>query len=340
MAGATALALIAIAAVAAPRLVEELRADRSTARIGLARAAGTSTASRFPVVDRRERSRLAEPARRRADDSAFAFDAGRAIAHATALAALGVRQSGSAEERRGADYIASQLRSMGYGPEFQDYSLPNGKRGVNVIARAPGSTGEYTIIVGGHMDTKPPSPGANDNASGCGVALELARQLSEQPAAADVEFIFWGAEEMLPQGTDSHHLGSRYHESTLTADQRRRLAAVFSIDMVGVGSRFELRTMKRGPQMLRDLVLAEARTAGISLSYRPDKSRTGLSDHEPYERAGLPAVCLSWENDTEYHTANDTAGRLQIRPVDTTGRLMLRLLYGLDSSRLAKLAEH
>ena len=45
------------------------------------------------------------------------------------------------------------------------------------------------VVVGAHIDTKAGAPGGNDNASGVGVVLELARDLHDADTAATIEFV-------------------------------------------------------------------------------------------------------------------------------------------------------
>lgn len=282
-------------------------------------------------------STLDRPAPLKPDPAGYGFDPDTAIRHAGAIAAFGPRPGGSVAERKAAEYVAARLKQLGYTPQTQEFALPNGLSSVNVIAVAPGRDGTRRLLLGAHLDSKPPSPGANDNASGCGLLLELARILADNPPPVDVELVFWGCEEFLPEGVDSHHLGSRFHAKALSDSERARLVGVMSIDMVGVGSRFHVRTMERGPQSLRSMLLRDARADGVALSFLKDRGRTGWSDHEPYELRGIPAVWLQWQEDPNYHTARDTADRLRVRPIRTTGAFLLRFIYTLDEARIRKL---
>ncbi len=240
-------------------------------------------------------------------------------------------------ERRAADYVAARLRELGYEPRLDEFALPNGLTSINVVAVAAGEDGSRSLLLGAHLDSKPPSPGANDNASGCGLLLELARVLAKNPPPIDVEMVFWGCEEFLPQGTDSHHLGSRHHAGELSDAGRDKLVGAVSIDMVGVGSTFRVRTMERGPQSLRRMMLLDARAARVELSFLKDRGRTGSIDHEPYELRGIPAVWLQWRKDLDYHTVRDTAGRLETRPMRATGEFVIGFIYRLDAARIQAL---
>lgn len=278
--------------------------------------------------------------RRGAYDPDERFDAARAMEDARNLAAFGSRPGGSEQERFAAEYVERRLRSMGYEPVVRTFELPNGRTSRNVIASVDGYASSRALIVGAHIDTKPPSPGANDNASGAGVLLELARLLRESPAAGRVVFVFFGAEEFLTDAPgDAHHLGSRNHAASLSAEERASTAGMISVDMVGYGSRFHVRDMRRGPRSLTELLLADARRQQVALSFEKDLGSTGWSDQEPYELAGIPASWLQWQSDPTYHTERDSGEHLQRRPFETTGGFLLRFLRRLQESDLERLCD-
>ena len=52
------------------------------------------------------------------------------------------------------------------------------------------------ITLTSHHDSVPGAPGANDNASGTAMVLELARVLKNLPTDTEVRFITFGAEEL------------------------------------------------------------------------------------------------------------------------------------------------
>lgn len=253
-----------------------------------------------------------------------------------ALEDCGVRSAGSAAEKRGAAYIAARLRAAGAAPEIRTFKLSNGRTSRNVVARFPGATTE-TVILGAHMDSKAPSPGANDNGSGCGALLEIARCLAEQPAYVTVELVFFGAEEMIDADPDHHHFGSRHHAGQLSRSARRNVAGMISVDMIGVGPSFVVRTMGEGPQSMRRLLLREADERGINLSYLRDPGESGWSDHEAFELAGIPAAWIEWRDDPVYHTAADTSAHIVPAKVRVAGQFVLGVVYGLDEAGLKKL---
>jgi Zn-dependent M28 family amino/carboxypeptidase len=261
-----------------------------------------------------------------------AVDIDRVMQHVASLQALGVRARGSDAERSAAEYIRLQLSAMGYEPRVEEFPLTEGTRSSNVIATASGAD-PRVIVLGAHMDSKSPSPGANDNGTGCALLLELARAFRDRPHAPTIEFVFFGAEESRGDPED-HHVGSAFRVESLSPAEKARIAGMISVDMIGVGTRFHARTMGLAPSTMSDAVLAEARRQDIRMSYLADPGRSGWSDHGPFELAGIPAVWIEWRDDTAYHTAQDTSARLNRAHLQQAGELLGGLLGRLDGSGL------
>jgi aminopeptidase YwaD len=240
---------------------------------------------------------------------------------------IGLRVEGTAGELAAADYLKGVLEGYGYTVEIQEVPLPNGSATRNVIAHpivdhdpVEGRAAE-SLVVGGHYDTKTGtgSPGANDNGSGTIVVLELARCMAEKHADLPIEFILFGGEEQLINGTDLHHFGSRYYVDKLSQAEKDNMIGAIVVDMVGVGSQLYARTMGIGPMDLCNHLLAYAQGAGISLPYMVSGS---YSDHEPFEKAGIPAVWLEYKDDPWYHTPGDSYDKVNPTYIENTGRLL------------------
>jgi aminopeptidase YwaD len=252
------------------------------------------------------------------------------------LESFGVRKGGSAAETEAMYWLEQQLRDLGYTTRMEQVPLPDGSVSHNVIARAVGAS-QRVVVLGAHVDSKPPSPGANDNGSGCGALLEIARIIAEQPATPTVEFVFFGAEEIFDDDPDHHHLGSRYRVRMMTAAERANTAGMISVDMIAYGSEFHSRTMLRGPQQMSDIVLAQAQASGVKMTFLKDPGATGWSDHEAYELAGIPAAWIEWSDDPVYHTADDTSDHCDAENIRVAGQLVLDVLRSLDAADLEAL---
>lgn len=260
------------------------------------------------------------------------FDTARTLATVSAIAALGPRRAAGPAERAALDLCASELASYGYAVGRQAVWTPLGTSG-NVIAEHPGSS-RGVIVLGAHIDSKPPSPGANDNASGVAVVLELARVLATAPTLPTVRVVIFGAEEISGATADDHHFGSRQYVNSLDDAGRARIAGMISIDMVGYGSTFNVRNMGPGSRSVVFALQGRAGFLGRQLDYLRDTGTYGWSDHEPFERVGIPAAWLEWRDDPVYHTAADTAAHVRAEPVRSTGALLRGWLLAMTPAQL------
>jgi len=99
-------------------------------------------------------------------------------------------------------YLAEQFRHLGLDVSLHPFDAL-GSTYHNVIATLSpsASAGSPTpnegsqLIIAAHYDTVPGSPGADDNASGLAVLLEVARSLRDMPLSGEVRFIGFCLEE-------------------------------------------------------------------------------------------------------------------------------------------------
>ena len=259
------------------------------------------------------------------------FDAQRALQTACTLAqTFGARPGGSARERRVAEWLARRLKALGYETRLQDgIPVGHGLTTANAIGlrRHPGEPRH--VLIGAHMDSirRPGCVGANDNASGVGVTLELARLLATAPVPYSVEIVFFGAEEQ--QGSGSL-FGSGYYAATAARRQALPLAMI-CMDMVGRGDWLCL--WHGGP---RDHTLAAlfADSAGrLDLPLHTAPNPEG-SDHVPFAWAGVPAAWLQRLPDAANHTRYDVPANLDPEALQQAGRLLARVLLAMDKDDL------
>ncbi len=135
--------------------------------------------------------------------------------------------SPSGEERRCADRVAAELRSMGLVVSEDDAAGVAGTNAGNLLARVPGR-GPRCIMLCAHMDTVPPTapiepelvdggwrnahPGilGADNKAAVAVLIELARHLlgRGEPPAVGVELLFTVSEENGLHGAKAFDVGA------------------------------------------------------------------------------------------------------------------------------------
>lgn len=242
---------------------------------------------------------------------------------------IGVRAAGTLGERRGANYIENRLKSQGYNARRQSFKIANGAISSNVIAEKQGQVPSQKFIIGAHYDSKSPSPGANDNGTGVGVLLEMAKLFKNRSVKPTIIFVFFGAEERVGRNSNNHHFGSRYFVTRMTPASKKQTTSMISVDMVGFGSAFHVRSMRRGPMTLVNKLLNFAKQKNYPLTYLKDPGKSGWSDHEAFELAGIPSAWLEWRDDPTYHSKRDNYEHIQWSKVNTTGNLLFGYLSRL-----------
>jgi Zn-dependent M28 family amino/carboxypeptidase len=194
--------------------------------------------------------------------------------------------------------------------------VPNRGRGSsqNVVGAYDGPRRCLKIVMA-HADSVPAAPGAVDNASGVGVVVALAARLRRIRPWCDVWLVATGAEER-PYTGQADHLGARrLVKHVRQRRSARRLRFALSLDMVGRGGRFQLRSPRSGPRRrVEGQVLAAGRRRGVKLRWLPD-SGSGNSDHREFELVGMPGLVMQVWGGTEpcYHSACDGWRRLERR---------------------------
>jgi hypothetical protein len=150
--------------------------------------------------------------------------------HALAVE-IGDRHEGRYEAlEEAASFIEGQFRDAGFEPEDQWYEYA-GDRFRNIEVEIAGaSQPEKIVVVGGHYDTVPFSPGANDNASGTAAVLELARLLRNERFSRTIRFIAFVNEE--PPFFTTRWMGSRQYASR-SKDRGESIIAMISMETIG-----------------------------------------------------------------------------------------------------------
>jgi len=253
------------------------------------------------------------------EESLPSFDSGRgARANVPAL-----MMSAAAFERLLADYarvvegLDSGADPPGPRPVAQvvrvraDVSRDRGTA-YNVLARVPGQGDGTTVVVGAHFDhlgrggpgslapdgTGEIHNGADDNASGTAVCLEMARLWMRDPPAGDVVVALWSGEEL-------GLLGSEYWARAPTMDLSE-VAMNVNLDMVGRAESGKLNVLGAGSaaQFVAWLEAAGPR-AGLDLQVNLSGQGVGGSDHQTFIKRDIPALHLFTGLHSDYHRPSD-----------------------------------
>jgi aminopeptidase YwaD len=235
-----------------------------------------------------------------------------AEAHTFAVSlAQGQRPAGSTAERRAHQRVAARFRGAGLRVGFERFAVPARGPSRDVIGIRD-SPARCLVIAMAHADTVPPAPGADDNASGVGTIVALARALGAAPAPrCDVWLVATGAEERPYTGQPDHLGASALVRRLRRTGRLRDVRLALSLDEVGRGRRFDLRSpVPRARATVEARILAAADRASVTVRWIGD-SGTGNSDHRELALAGAPAAKLGVPSEPCRHTACDTPDRLQ-----------------------------
>jgi aminopeptidase YwaD len=161
--------------------------------------------------------------------------------------------------------------------------------GRNVIGYREGVT-QPKVILGGHFDSVEGAPGANDNASGTAVVLDIARKVANTPLARQAWFVAFDGEE------DGLH-GSRAFVDAATPQFLSELKGMMNFDMVGVNDKLLIGGSSELTK-LAQVVEPKAELYGASYA-------NGASDHAPFAAKGVPILFFYRGMEPNYHTPND-----------------------------------
>ncbi|MBI3818243.1 MAG: M20/M25/M40 family metallo-hydrolase [Planctomycetes bacterium] len=197
------------------------------------------------------------------------------------------------------------------------------------------------IVIGGHYDhlgwggsdslapgVRAIHHGADDNASGTTMVLELARRFAARRAELkrSILFVTWGAEEM-------GLLGSDYFVKHPTQPMER-IAANLNFDMVGRSKERKLTIMGSGSSPeFEGVVEGENAKLQNPLSLSVAKTLTtlgGSSDHRSFIVASKPALFFFTGTHSDYHKPTDTVDKIEFGTMAEIADLSEKILWHFD----------
>ncbi|HWB73367.1 MAG TPA: M28 family peptidase [Nannocystaceae bacterium] len=211
----------------------------------------------------------------------------------------------------------------------------------NVAGTVKGSgKSDRVLVIGAHMDhlghgtdsSLAPGEqaihnGADDNASGTAVMLELCKSLAKLDASKrpfDVTCIAFGAEEM-------GLLGSKFYVQSLAEADRKKIAAMINFDMVG----------RLGPD---GLIVAGAGTSKAwpalidankhELVVKTTDDGYGPSDHGSFYEAEIPVLHFFTGPHEDYHKPSDDLAKIEFDGAAKVGGFALAIATELEAKTL------
>jgi len=203
---------------------------------------------------------------------------------------------------------------------------------MNVLAFLPGSDPQKThevLVIGAHRDHFGQQagllfPGADDNASGTAVLLEVARAMTQAGARSTrtILFVSFSGEE---QGL----VGSRlYVERPIAPISSTK--AMINIDHAGIGNG-RLTIGVTGFE--KNLALEAGQTVGLADKLDLYGFFPG-GDHVPFKEAGVPTVTVvSSGIHPHFHQPTDHADTINPDILHTAARYVVALIWRLENVR-------
>jgi putative aminopeptidase FrvX len=221
-------------------------------------------------------------------------------------------------------YIESQIEQLELKPCIQRLKVGSNTTS-NVFCRV-GAADQPAVILGAHYDGI--GEGANDNASGVSVALEVLRRIKQQPNPAPLVVAFFTGEESGLIG--SHEFAANLNELGIQP------TSMLNLDMLGDGDhkRIDLRIARRAQGLAESVKQAQGRDARWPLEVRIHRDVGCASDDYSFARYGVPAAmliasyrdCSAGTNRCARHTTRDTVEGLDYEYMEQCVGLVEMLL--------------
>lgn len=267
------------------------------------------------------------------------------------------RETGTLGEREAAEYISKRFLDMGLTPKgtngfnqtfsFKPKRDPHGKvayvntsedstiTGSNVLGYIDNKS-KYTIVIGAHYDhlgyggenslyrgeKKEIHNGADDNASGVAVMLQLAEKLKGANKDNNYLFVaFSGEEEGL--------LGSNYFVKNPTVDLKS-INYMINMDMVGrlkADSTLAVYGTGTSPRFKQTLNATNKRFKLIE-----NESGVGPSDHTSFYLNDVPVLHFFTGQHEDYHKPSDDSDKLNYEGMQAISDYIFEVISDLNNS--------
>lgn len=266
------------------------------------------------------------------------------------------RQTGTEGEKKAAKYIANRFKELGLKAKgtanfYQEFSFspktdPHTEvtfvknedgtiTGRNVIGYI-NNDAQNTIIIGAHYDhlgyggdgslfrdsIKAIHNGADDNASGTAVMIDLARKLRNTNTNNNYLFIAFSGEEM-------GLLGSNYFVKNPTINIKA-VSYMINMDMVGrLKKDSALAVYGTGTSPMFKQVLKAHNT---KFKLIENESGVGPSDHTSFYLANIPVLHFFTGQHEDYHKPGDDADKLNYQGMETISEYIFDIISDLDDN--------
>ena len=278
------------------------------------------------------------------------FQADSAYAYIAKQVAFGPRVPGTDAHANCAIYLEEKLKSFGYDVMVQSGTVQtfDGKKYLlkNIIASI-NPTAQKRNLLCSHWDTRPwadkdfenadqPFDGANDGASGVGVAMEIARNTFNALPDVGIDIIFFDLEDYGSSDfEDSWCLGSKYWSENVHMPNYYASFGIL-LDMVGAPNAIfpkEGNSVDFAPQVVNK-VWRVANELGYGNHFLSEtRNFVGIDDHIYVNKAGVPCIDIIEYNMSNgafgdyHHTHKDNMDVIDKNTLKAVGQTLLEVIY-------------
>ena len=281
------------------------------------------------------------------------FDSDSAYAYVARQVGMGPRIPGTRANAECAEFIRTELLRHGADTVTEQRTTVTAYNGdrlpINNLLGSFNSEAPARILLVAHYDTRPwadsdpeqinhlePVPGANDGASGVGVLLEIARQISAKKPNIGVDMLFVDAEDYGQSSGFSNHdetwaLGTQYWVEHMPYTHE-----TMPLDMVGgIDAKFHREYFSNNyARNIVDKVWGVASRSGYSDRFVNLDGGAVVDDHVYLNRAGIPAIDIIESKNAvtksfspTWHTVDDDMDNIDRGSLKAAGQTVLNVIY-------------
>ena len=131
------------------------------------------------------------------------------------------------------EYICQQLAQWGEVKTHEFEVKGNKYQNLILNLNSPQNQNLPPILIGAHYDAVPGTPGADDNATGVAVLLELALAFAAKPPAYPIQLVAFDLEECLRFEGENYCLSGSSAYAEYLHNQKQSLRLMLSLEMLG-----------------------------------------------------------------------------------------------------------
>ncbi len=247
----------------------------------------------------------------------------------------GERSTGSPNNVAIGDWLAQELAGTDWKVYLQPFTLLNGVSARNIIAISASPTvGAPVALLAAHYDTRlfadsDPAPeqrllapvGANSNASGVGVLLELVRTLNTEESDYTFCLALFDADDNGGLSDWDHAWGSNFfiQNAAESINRCRQPDLVLIVDTVGDAEQNLSIVADNNAAAIRDSLQQVASELGYAQKFRGDGAGTITS---PLLELGAPTILITSFTYPHRNTTQDTLDKVSAESLLSVGRTL------------------